>query len=65
MFSIRLYNTVRKMFPALLSESYGIERAREVVSHISPLCPIVLSEGIYSPLFVLFANKPNKRDECY
>lgn len=38
---------------------------REFISHRSLLYPILLSEGVYSTLFVLYANKCSKRDEIY
>lgn len=37
----------------------------EFISHRSLLYPILLSEGVYSTLFVLYANKCSKRDEIY
>lgn len=39
--------------------------AREFISYRSLLYPILLSEGVYSTLFVLYANKCSKRDEIY
>ncbi|CAD7005165.1 unnamed protein product [Ceratitis capitata] len=63
--SKRVYRFVQKMFPALPDEYCVIENTREVVSHITLLYPIVLSEGIYSTLFVLYANKCSVKDEMY
>lgn len=37
----------------------------DFISHRSLLYPILLSEGIYSTLFVLYANKCSQRDELY
>ncbi|XP_011202952.2 alsin homolog [Bactrocera dorsalis] len=63
--SKRVYRFVQKMFPALPDDYCVIESTREVVSHITLLYPIVLSEGIYSTLFVLYANKCSVKDEMY
>lgn len=63
--SKRVYAFVRKLFPALPEDFCTLEGSREVVSHISLLYPIVLSEGIYSTLFVLYANKYSRKDEQY
>ncbi|XP_053954375.1 alsin homolog isoform X1 [Anastrepha ludens] len=63
--SKRAYRFVQKMFPALPDDYCVIENTREVVSHITLLYPIVLSEGIYSTLFVLYANKCSVKDEMY
>lgn len=63
--SKRVYAFVQKMFPALPDDFCVIESTREVVSHITLLYPIVLSEGIYSTLFVLYANKCSVKDEMY
>lgn len=38
---------------------------REYISHRSLLYPILLSEGVYSTLFVLYANKCSKEDEIF
>lgn len=35
------------------------------ISHRSLLYPILLSDVVYSTLFVLYANKCSKRDEIY
>lgn len=37
----------------------------DFVSHRSLLYPILLSDVVYSTLFVLYANKCSKRDEIY
>ncbi|KAH8388833.1 hypothetical protein KR215_001908, partial [Drosophila sulfurigaster] len=63
--SRRIYRFVRKMFPALPEDYCHLEGTREVISHITLLYPLVLSEGIYSTLFVLYANKYNRKDEIY
>ncbi|XP_030566546.1 alsin homolog [Drosophila novamexicana] len=63
--SRRMYRFVRKMFPALPEDYCHLESTREVISHITLLYPLVLSEGIYSTLFVLYANKYNRKDEIY
>lgn len=63
--SKRVYAFVRKMFPALPEDFIVLESVSEVVSHITLLYPIVLSEGIYSTLFVLYANKYSQKDETY
>jgi len=63
--SRRIYRFVRKMFPALPEDYCHVEGTREVISHITLLYPLVLSEGIYSTLFVLYANKYNRKDEVY
>ncbi|XP_036346682.1 alsin homolog isoform X2 [Rhagoletis pomonella] len=63
--SKRVYRFVQKMFPALPDDYCLIESTRELVSHITLLYPIVLSEGIYSTLFVLYANKCSGKDEMY
>lgn len=64
--SRRIYRFVRKMFPALPEDYCLLEgSSREVISHITLLYPLVLSEGIYSTLFVLYANKYNRKDELY
>lgn len=38
---------------------------REIVSHRSLLYPILLSERVYSTLFVLYASKCSQNDELY
>lgn len=63
--SRRIYRFVRKMFPALPEDYCHLDGSREVISHITLLYPLVLSEGIYSTLFVLYANKYNRKDELY
>ncbi|XP_016990812.1 alsin homolog [Drosophila rhopaloa] len=63
--SRRIYRFVRKMFPALPEDYCHMEGSREVISHITLLYPLVLSEGIYSTLFVLYANKYSRKDEMY
>ncbi|XP_001353522.1 alsin homolog [Drosophila pseudoobscura] len=63
--SRRIYRFVRKMFPALPEDYCHLEGSREVISHITLLYPLVLSEGIYSTLFVLYANKYSRKDEMY
>ncbi|KAL7731427.1 hypothetical protein ACLKA6_010584 [Drosophila palustris] len=63
--SRRIYRFVRKMFPALPEDYCYLDGTREVISHITLLYPLVLSEGIYSTLFVLYANKYNRKDEIY
>ncbi|KAH8373502.1 hypothetical protein KR009_011712 [Drosophila setifemur] len=63
--SRRIYRFVRKMFPALPEDYCHMEASREVISHITLLYPLVLSEGIYSTLFVLYANKYSRKDEMY
>lgn len=37
----------------------------DFISHRSLLYPILLSDVVYSTLFVLYANKCSKRDEIY
>ncbi|XP_068148761.1 alsin homolog [Drosophila tropicalis] len=63
--SRRIYRFVRKMFPALPEDYCHLDGSREVISHITLLYPLVLSEGIYSTLFVLYANKYSRKDEIY
>ncbi|XP_067645813.1 alsin homolog [Eurosta solidaginis] len=63
--SKRVYKFVQKMFPALPDDYCLVQNSREVVSHITLIYPIVLSEGIYSTLFVLYANKCSVKDEMY
>ncbi|XP_055384227.1 alsin homolog [Condylostylus longicornis] len=63
--SLRVYKIIRKLFPALPADRCDIEESGEVVSHFSLLYPILLSEGIYSTLCVLYANKYREQDEIY
>lgn len=63
--SQRMYTFIRKLFPALPEETVAVGEQREVVSHITLLYPILLSEGIYSTLFVLYANQYSHKDEIY
>ncbi|XP_037808197.1 alsin homolog [Lucilia sericata] len=63
--SQRVYKFIRRLFPALPEEYSVVGENREVVSHITLLYPILLSEGIYSTLFVLYANKYSHKDEIY
>lgn len=63
--SRRMYRFVRKMFPALPEDYCYLDGSREVISHITLLYPLMLSEGVYSTLFVLYANKYNRKDELY
>ncbi|XP_055309142.1 alsin homolog [Sitodiplosis mosellana] len=61
--SRRIYIILRKLFPTLPQEYGTLDD--EFISHRSLLYPILLSEGVYSTLFVLYANKCSKRDEIY
>ncbi|XP_075155254.1 amyotrophic lateral sclerosis 2 [Haematobia irritans] len=63
--SQRMYKFIRRLFPALPEEYCVIGEQREVVSHVTLLYPIVLSESIYSMLFVLYANQYSDKDELY
>ncbi|KAJ6645489.1 Alsin like [Pseudolycoriella hygida] len=63
MISKRIYFLIRKLFPALPVESDVCDG--EIISHQSLLYPILLSEGIYSTLFVLYASKCSQSDETY
>ncbi|XP_037957267.1 alsin homolog [Teleopsis dalmanni] len=63
--SKRVYKFIRSMFPALPEDYCIIESSREVISHITLLYPIILSNAIYSILFVLYANKYSQKDEMY
>lgn len=63
--SQRVYKFIRRLFPGLPEEYLIVGENREVVSHITLLYPILLSEGIYSTLFVLYANKYSDKDEIY
>lgn len=58
-----VYRIVRMLFPALPETSCFIDSV--CVSHVSLLYPILLSDGIYSTLFVLYANKYSVKDENY
>lgn len=58
-----VYRIVRMLFPALPETSCFIDGV--CVSHVSLLYPILLSDGIYSTLFVLYANKFSDKDENY
>lgn len=58
-----VYKIVRMLFPALPETVCFIEGV--CVSHVSLLYPILLSDGIYSTLFVLYANKFSEKDENY
>nr|XP_040234137.2 alsin homolog [Anopheles coluzzii] len=60
----RIYTLVLTvMFPALPKDSIMIED--ELVSYQSLLYPILMTQGIYSALFVLYASKCSKNDEIY
>uniref|UniRef100_A0A182N2R4 VPS9 domain-containing protein n=1 Tax=Anopheles dirus TaxID=7168 RepID=A0A182N2R4_9DIPT len=60
----RIYTLVLTvMFPALPKDSILIED--ELVSYQSLLYPILMTQGIYSALFVLYASKCSKNDEIY
>lgn len=59
----RVYVIIRHMFPGLPQETESVEG--ESVSFRFLLYPILLSEGIYSLLFVLYASKCSQRDEVY
>lgn len=59
----RVYLIVLKMFPGLPLESELIDG--EYASFRFILYPILLSEGIYSLLFVLYASKCSQKDELY
>ncbi|XP_013104968.1 alsin homolog [Stomoxys calcitrans] len=63
--SQRMYTFIRRLFPALPEDYTMIGEQREFVSHITLLYPIVLSENIYSMLFVLYANQYSEKDELY
>ncbi|XP_061401288.1 alsin homolog [Musca vetustissima] len=63
--SLRVYKLVRRLFPALPEEYCVIGEQREVVSHVTLLYPILLTENIYSMLFVLYANQYSSKDEVY
>lgn len=58
-----VYRIVRMLFPALPENACTIDGV--CVSHVSLLYPILLSDGIYSTLFVLYANKFSDKDENY
>lgn len=59
----RVYAIVRHMFPGLPVGPEVVEG--ESLSFRFLLYPIMLSEGIYSLLFVLYASKCSQRDELY
>uniref|UniRef100_A0A182PW35 VPS9 domain-containing protein n=1 Tax=Anopheles epiroticus TaxID=199890 RepID=A0A182PW35_9DIPT len=60
----RIYTLVLTvMFPALPKDSVMIED--ELLSYQSLLYPILMTQGIYSALFVLYASKCSKNDEIY
>ncbi|XP_053673252.1 alsin homolog [Anopheles nili] len=60
----RIYTLVLTvMFPALPKDSIMI--GDELVSYQSLLYPILMTQGIYSALFVLYASKCSKNDEIY
>lgn len=63
--SQRLYKFIRRLFPALPEEYSVIGEQKEVVSHVTLLYPIVLTESIYSTLFVLYASIYSHKDELY
>lgn len=59
----RVYTIIRHMFPGLPQDPEVIDG--EYVSFSSVLYPILVSEGIYSLFFVLYASKCSKPDELY
>ncbi|KFB50005.1 alsin [Anopheles sinensis] len=60
----RIYTLVLTvMFPALPKDSVMIDG--ELLSYQSLLYPILMTQGIYSALFVLYASKCSKNDEIY
>ncbi|XP_055595191.1 alsin homolog [Uranotaenia lowii] len=60
----RIYTLVLTvMFPALPKDSIVIDD--ELLSYQSLLFPILMTQGIYSALFVLYASKCSKNDEIY
>ncbi|XP_049547174.1 alsin homolog [Anopheles darlingi] len=60
----RIYTLVLTiMFPALPKDSIMIDD--ELLSYQSLLYPILMTHGIYSALFVLYASKCSKNDEIY
>lgn len=59
----RVYTIIRQMFPGLPQDTEVVEG--ESLSFRFLLYPIMLSEGIYSLLFVLYASKCSQRDELY
>lgn len=61
--TLRVYTIIRHMFPGLPQDKEVIDG--ESVSFRFLLYPILLSEGIYSLLFVLYASKCSQRDELY
>ncbi|XP_073813612.1 amyotrophic lateral sclerosis 2 [Musca autumnalis] len=63
--SQRVYKFIRRLFPALPEEYCLVGEQKEVLSHVTLLYPILLSENIYSMLFVLYANQYSHKDEIY
>uniref|UniRef100_A0A182JBH4 VPS9 domain-containing protein n=1 Tax=Anopheles atroparvus TaxID=41427 RepID=A0A182JBH4_ANOAO len=60
----RIYTLVLTvMFPALPKDSVIIDG--ELLSYQSLLYPVLMTQGIYSALFVLYASKCSKNDEIY
>ncbi|XP_053689062.1 alsin homolog [Sabethes cyaneus] len=60
----RIYTLVlRVMFPALPKDSAIVDG--ELISYQTVLYPILMTQGIYSALFVLYASKCSKNDEIY
>ncbi|XP_001656816.2 alsin homolog [Aedes aegypti] len=60
----RIYTlVVTVMFPALPKDSTVVEG--ELLSYQTLLYPILMTQGIYSALFVLYASKCSKNDEIY
>ncbi|XP_052862863.1 alsin homolog [Anopheles cruzii] len=60
----RIYTLVLTvLFPALPKDSIMV--GDELVSYQSLLYPILITQGIYSALFVLYASKCSKNDEIY
>ncbi|XP_065083936.1 alsin homolog [Ochlerotatus camptorhynchus] len=60
----RIYTLViTVMFPALPKDSTIVDG--ELLSYQTLLYPILMTQGIYSALFVLYASKCSKNDEIY
>ncbi|KXJ77257.1 hypothetical protein RP20_CCG008009 [Aedes albopictus] len=60
----RIYTlVVTVMFPALPKDSTVVDG--ELLSYQTLLYPILMTQGIYSALFVLYASKCSKNDEIY
>lgn len=60
----RIYTLViTVMFPALPKDSTVVDG--ELVTYQTLLYPILMTQGIYSALFVLYASKCSKNDEIY